>query len=184
MGLDHGLNRTLYVKQWEHKGKDNYIVKVTGGGKGKAKVNSKKITHITEEVIVLRKANMIHKWFVDNVQGGEDNCEDHNVSVEQLIELRDLCGRVLATARLTQGKVHAGTRVTAAGTEELYEKGMVVQNAEALHALLPTSSGCFFGSTNYDEWYINDVRAMYDALCELNLDPDDYTWNYEYWSSW
>jgi len=42
-----------------------------------------------------RKANHIHKWFVDNVQGGEDDCGRYYVSREQLTELRDLCQRVL-----------------------------------------------------------------------------------------
>ena len=43
-----------------------------------------------------RKANQIHKWFVDNVQRGEDNCRPHGVDREQLAELRQLCLDVLA----------------------------------------------------------------------------------------
>lgn len=42
-----------------------------------------------------RKANSIHKWFVDNVQNGEDNCGEYYVSTEQLKELRDLCVKAL-----------------------------------------------------------------------------------------
>jgi hypothetical protein len=42
-----------------------------------------------------RKANQIHKWFVDNVQGGQDDCGYYRVSREQLEELRDLCRQVL-----------------------------------------------------------------------------------------
>lgn len=38
-----------------------------------------------------RKANAIHGWFVDKVQGGEDECKPHDVAREQLQELRDLC---------------------------------------------------------------------------------------------
>lgn len=38
-----------------------------------------------------RKANQIHKWFVDNVQEGEDNCKEYYVSKEQLEELHKLC---------------------------------------------------------------------------------------------
>ena len=44
-----------------------------------------------------RKANAIHKWFVDNVQYGEDDCKEYTVYPEQLVELRDLCRKVLAT---------------------------------------------------------------------------------------
>ena len=43
-----------------------------------------------------RKANAIHKWFVDNVQYGEDDCKEYTVYPEQLVELRDLCRKVLA----------------------------------------------------------------------------------------
>ena len=34
-----------------------------------------------------RKVNAVHKWFVDNVQGGEDNCGEYYVSNTKLKEL-------------------------------------------------------------------------------------------------
>ena len=52
-------------------------------------------TYITYNVAYWRKANQIHKWFVDNVCDGEDECNPHDVSLEQLTELRDLCMKVL-----------------------------------------------------------------------------------------
>ena len=39
-----------------------------------------------EEVGYWRKANQIHKWFVDNVQDGVDDCGEYKVTKEQLIE--------------------------------------------------------------------------------------------------
>ena len=42
-----------------------------------------------------RKANQIHKWFVDNVQGGNDNCGEYYVSHEKLKELRETCRQAL-----------------------------------------------------------------------------------------
>ena len=42
-----------------------------------------------------RKANQIHKWFVDNVQGGEDNCKEYYVSHDQLKELLTTCRQAL-----------------------------------------------------------------------------------------
>ena len=50
---------------------------------------------ITRTVAYWRKANQIHGWFVDNVCGGEDECRPHDVSLEQVTELRDLCVKVL-----------------------------------------------------------------------------------------
>ena len=31
-----------------------------------------------------RKSNQIHQWFVQNVKGGKDNCEEYSVSLDQL----------------------------------------------------------------------------------------------------
>jgi hypothetical protein len=45
-----------------------------------------------------RKANAIHGWFVENVQGGEDECRPHRVGKEELKELREMCRHAL-TAR-------------------------------------------------------------------------------------
>jgi hypothetical protein len=53
--------------------------------------------------------------------------------------------------------------------------------------LLPTQSGFFFGSTEYDEWYIRDIQSTIDIietlLSERNesgyIDGDIY-----YHSSW
>jgi hypothetical protein len=42
-----------------------------------------------------RKANAIHKWFIDNVQNGEDNCGRYYVDREKLRELIDLCRKVM-----------------------------------------------------------------------------------------
>ncbi len=42
-----------------------------------------------------RKANAIHKWFVDNVQDGEDNCQEFYVSHTQLKQLLTTCRQAL-----------------------------------------------------------------------------------------
>lgn len=47
-----------------------------------------------------RKANHIHKWFVDHVQQGEDDCDTYPVSREKLTELLELCQRVLGFRHL------------------------------------------------------------------------------------
>ncbi|MGA0851692.1 MAG: hypothetical protein ACO3QM_06615 [Candidatus Nanopelagicaceae bacterium] len=43
-----------------------------------------------------RKANAIHGWFVKNVQDGEDECKEHYVSREQLLELQEACVEVIS----------------------------------------------------------------------------------------
>lgn len=42
-----------------------------------------------------RKANAIHKWFVDNVQNGEDDCRRYYVEIDDLERLKRLCEEVL-----------------------------------------------------------------------------------------
>jgi hypothetical protein len=43
-----------------------------------------------------RKANAIHNWFVKNVQGGEDECNEHPVYREDIQRLLDTVNKVLA----------------------------------------------------------------------------------------
>jgi hypothetical protein len=43
-----------------------------------------------------RKANAIHKWFVDNVQEGEDECKEYYVSREDIEKLLGAVNQVLA----------------------------------------------------------------------------------------
>ena len=47
------------------------------------------------QVAYWRKSNQIHKWFVDHVQGGVDNCEEYRVTRDQLQLLVDNCKLVL-----------------------------------------------------------------------------------------
>ena len=47
-----------------------------------------------------RKANAIHNWFVENVQGGKDKCQKSWVSPEHMYSLLDTVKKVLADASL------------------------------------------------------------------------------------
>jgi hypothetical protein len=49
--------------------------------------------------------------------------------------------------------------------------------------LLPTQSGFFFGSTDYDEWYFNDVKEVLswvDGVLD-NLDDREVVLMYCWW---
>jgi hypothetical protein len=48
------------------------------------------------EVAYWRKANAIHRWFVDTCQDGNDDCRQSYVSREQLQKLLETCKAVLA----------------------------------------------------------------------------------------
>ena len=64
MGLDMYLYKKTYVKHWEHNGDNNYKVEVSKAGQP-VKIDPKKVTYIVEEAGYWRKANHIHKYFVD-----------------------------------------------------------------------------------------------------------------------
>jgi hypothetical protein len=95
MGLDMYLSKKTYVKQWEHKGDENFQVEVTKKGEPVSHIKSERISYVEEEVGYWRKSNQIHNWFVQNVQDGTDDCGTYFVSEEQLEELLELCKKVL-----------------------------------------------------------------------------------------
>lgn len=102
------------------------------------------------EVGYWRKANAIHRWFVENVQGGIDNCATYSISIEELETLKSICEEVLNKPELADKK-------------------------------LPTKDGFFFGPTEYDEFYFNDIQETIDIINKcLDLDYDYF----EYSSSW
>ena len=106
-----------------------------------------------------RKANHIHKWFVDNCGDGVDECQDMYVSKEDLENLLKVCNEVLAEHGDAEKK-------------------------------LPTQSGFFFGGTEYDEYYFNEVKYTKE-VCEKAIQfldertkAKDYLWSIHYQASW
>ena len=97
------LSRKKYIgANYEHrnvKAKVSIIV-----GDKKIPVDVKKLSYIEEAVGYWRKANQIHKWFVDNCQDGEDDCRQAYVSLNQLKELLSLCKQIKEKAILKEGK--------------------------------------------------------------------------------
>lgn len=59
-----------------------------------------RLCSIEFEVMYWRKANAIHKWFVDNVQEGIDECEKTPVSLDDLRKLKSVIDQVLADQSL------------------------------------------------------------------------------------
>lgn len=53
------------------------------------------VTEIKIEAGYWRKANQIHRWFVDNVQSGVDDCGAYRVGRDKLRDLHELCTGVL-----------------------------------------------------------------------------------------
>ena len=86
MSLDMYLNKNTYVGSSKNKLNINGI---------KSQIQIPRVKYIVEEIAVWRKANAIHRWFVNNVQNGEDDNRLYDVSAEQLKQLLTLCKQVL-----------------------------------------------------------------------------------------
>ena len=141
---------------------------------------------IYEQVGYWRKANAIHKWFVDHIQDGVDDCKYHReVTKKDLIELRDICKEILENAVLVKGKVKNGYRIGEKGNEiPRYEEGLFIANAEVCCEKLPTESGFFFGSTDYDQWYLDDIKYTYEMISKVIDETDFEKQMIFYCSSW
>lgn len=119
---------------------------------------------ISRDVAYWRKANQIHAWFVAKVQDGKDDCGTYDVAREQLEELRDTCLKVLGGISLVDGTVNNGWTYTNGVREAIKEPGKVIANPELAKQLLPPQEGFFFGSTDYDQWYAEDLKSTVEQI--------------------
>lgn len=125
------------------------------------------------EVGYWRKANAIHKWFVENVQNDFDDCDYHEVSQEQLKELLDICIKVRDCSQIKKGQIKNGETLKNGKWCPIMEEGEYIVNPEVAEELLPTTDGFFFGSTDYDQWYIEDIIDTIDILTKA-LETTDF----------
>ena len=106
---------------------------------------------VSLQVAYWRKANYIHKWFVDNVQNGTDNCGEYWVPPEKMQELYDTCVKALETKDAT---------------------------------ILSPTDGFFFGSTDIDQWYWDDIESTKEIIKSLLEDKRLAEYDFYYRSSW
>lgn len=130
MGLDMFLYKKTFTRTFTSEGSIKAEVSVKVKDVEESIVESDKVVSVTEEVGYWRKANHIHKWFVDNVQNGTDDCKKWEVSLVDIQDLRDVCEKVLANEN----------------------------NTALAEQLLPREEGFFFGDQIYNEWYYSDIK--------------------------
>jgi hypothetical protein len=150
MGLDMYLTAKRYLSKYNPEdAKLRELVRAIDFG------FSGEVEQVSFEAMYWRKANAIHRWFVNKIQDGVDNCAEYNVGTDTLVHLRDICKQVLA-------------------------------DPSKAHELLPPQSGFFFGSTEVDEWYLEDLKYTVERLDVLLDLPQvkDHNINFYYSSSW
>lgn len=155
-----GLDQYLYAKQFvsssswsteDNKKKVKSIARLMKGTKF-IDENDLQFAEVKLQIAYWRKANAIHKYFVDQCAEGKDECQDTYVEREHLEDLLNRCETVL--------KDHSRA-----------------------NELLPTQSGFFFGSTDYDEWYYTDLEQTIPVLQKILKNAPE-TWEFEYKASW
>ena len=189
MGLDMYLHKRTYVKNWDFMGpEERHQVTVKLAGKKHPHIDPKRVSYIIESVGYWRKANAIHKWFVDNVQEGNDDCREYYVDQTKLQELLDTCILVRDNSQLVEGVVRNGYTFTEDLKKKwIEEKGQVIVDTSVAHELLPCQSGFFFGSTDYDQYYLEDINNTIKIIQDIFKEADekgDLLAEYYYQSSW
>lgn len=160
MGLDMYLFKKTYIGGMHEWNKITGEITLKKDGKD-IPIRLNRVAIITEEVAYWRKANAIHKWFVDNYGDGDDNCEEYDVSVDGIETLVGLCKSILNTPENKREEVAKET--------------------------LPSQSGFFFGSTEYDEYYYEDledtINMLEPIIKEMKTESSAKSW-LTYQASW
>ena len=117
------------------------------------------------EVGYWRKANHIHNWFMQN-------CAERDEWDNPI----DNCRPVEITVDKLEKLLDACKKVLA--------------DHSLASSLLPTQSGFFFGSTEYDEYYFGDIEKTIEIIepvikfIKHKLEIGSYIWEVYYQASW
>jgi len=84
-----------------------------------------------------RKANAIHAYFTRDLEDGEDNMRRVYLKKKDLVDLQERCMKVIA-----------------GGPDDA-------------KVWLPTKGGFFWGSQDYDEYYLKDIQDTLDIVSEV-----------------
>jgi hypothetical protein len=165
MGLDMYLRYRKNYSGYELPTSDTTAYKNLIAAAGISEIASKTSPYVSVEVTVMywRKVNSVHAWFVNELADGVDECQEIHVSRENLQTLRDLCFEALS--------IPAG-----------------VSLADHAASVLPPAEGFFFGSTNVDEYYVQDLQETMDGLdrvlANVPAEGEGWDWSLIYQASW
>lgn len=113
---------------------------------------------------------MPKEMIVDNVGYWRKANEIHNWFVENVQCGKDDCGSYKVDKQML--------------LDLLDVCEIVLYNPDNAEELLPTRSGFFFGSTDYDEWYFHDIKYTIETIKNVIKETDFDTQDIYYSSSW
>lgn len=161
MGLDMYLSARKYIGRNDYSDRQNvkvssdFNIMVDLAPEGLTKYSDFGGISVSYPVGYWRKANAIHGWFVNELAGGVDECQDIYVPREKLVELRDLC------------------------------KSAVSQPAMAGEILPPVQGFFFGGYEidEYYIQDLSDTVKMIDHILSI-VPEDNWEWEFVYRASW
>jgi len=116
-----------------------------------------KIEAIETESIYWRKANQIHNWFYRNIAFKYDDVQSEIFNGEVLVKLKNDIEKVL---NLLSSEYNLDSKnICISENDSIYKKIMEI---------MPPVSGFFFGSTDIDRYYIEDLKYTLDELNKLD----------------
>jgi hypothetical protein len=119
------------------------------------------------DLMYWRKVNSIHKFFVDTVQDGVDDCGDYHIPKQVLKELIIFLKEDIDYLKSCEKEI--------IDKQEVY-----IVDEDKIN--LKTQSGFFFGSTNYSKEYVQELENTIKTL--EGEDFNNKYIEYEYRSSW
>lgn len=145
-----------------------------------------KLHTVFEEVADWTKANQIHNWFVNNIQNGVDNCSYYFVTEDNLLDLKEVCEKVLTLNPYTLDK---DSYLLYYSANALIDNGIITKEnytklETELNEILPPKHGLCFGPDDYALSYFLNVKETLEMLNKI-LDNADFEEEvYLYHSSW
>lgn len=137
MGLDMSLYREVQMKG-KMEITDKKLDEVLGGEKMRPSVK--------HEVCYWRKFNALHKYFNEHFnEQDNDNCVDMYMGIEDIKELLELVKKIRGAVKMD---------------------GDNIANPEVCEEL-PTEEGFFFGSTDYDKYYVEQLDSTIKQLSKV-----------------
>lgn len=125
-----------------------------------------------EEKGYWRKANQIHGYF-DSKLGPLENCERYDVPKDVLEELLDKCNQIVDKFKV----INDEDSIDVIKEKEKYNK-------ELCSEILPVTQGFFFGSYEYDNWYLSDIKDTIEIINDIFKDTNFDEDTVEYYAWW
>ena len=138
-----------------------------------------------DEIAYWRKANEIHRWLFKNcARRGQHDYDKILVSKDKILELLLTAYRVKNSIELIDAEIEVGYTYENDEKKVITRQGKTIKDDTICKKLLPTQSGFFFGSLNYDEFYAQDIDLTIEQLENILQSVDFDNEFVFYWASY